>query len=192
MNSIKIAISGAHSTGKTTFINGVSKLLNNKNIDLKIVGDLAINCPLPILKQHTIESTLWIASEGIIKEIESEHKARVILVDRPILDCWAYFNVVCKGKYEGTDPKLKTLTQMIKNWLPTYDLIYQTVINEDIPIEDNKGRDLNPKYRSQIGNELIEASKLFGIKPKELRYQNREQEIQMLFEKILKSLIIRN
>jgi len=188
MNSIKIAVSGSHSTGKTTFLNDLSKLLIKKKVDFKIIGDLAIKCPLPILKEHTVESTLWIASEGIIKEIESENATKVVLVDRPILDCWAYFNVVCQGKYEETDPKLKTLIQMITNWLPTYDYIYQTVINENIPIEDNKGRDLNPEYRRQIGDELIKASKIFGVNAIPLKHNDKDKEIRILMKNIITSL----
>lgn len=188
MSIIKIAVSGAHSTGKTTYLNKLAEFLNSAEINYRIVGDLAINCPLPILHNHTIESTLWIASKGILKEIEAGNEANVVLVDRPIVDCWAYFNVVCKGKYHSSNPKLKTLNGMIKNWLPTYDFIYQTVINENIPIEDNKGRDLNPEYRRQIGNEMVNASKIFRVNAIPLKHDDKDKEIQTLIENILTSL----
>ena len=192
MGTIKIAISGAHSTGKTTYLNKLTELLNSTEIKYKTVGDLAITCPLPILKKHTIESTLWIAARGILEEIEAENDAAVVLVDRPILDCWAYFNFVCKGRYSDNNPKLKTLIGMIENWLPTYDLILQTVINNDIPIEDDKGRDLNPAYRKQIGDEMVRGAKRFRIEPKYLEYENREEKVQSVFNFIRKQPSISN
>lgn len=181
---MKIGISGSHSTGKSTFIKRLEKSLNDKSIKFKSVSDLAIQCPLPILRDHTVESTLWIASKGIADEIETEHKHEVVIVDRPILDCWAYFNAVCKDRYEATDPKLQTLKFMISNWLPTYDIIYQTVIDERIPIEDNKGRDLEEEYRRQIGTEMANASKQFDINPRLLTYTNKDIELEFILTQI--------
>ncbi len=184
MKKLKIGISGSHSTGKTTFIKRLEKALNYKSISFKTVSDLATICPLPILRKHTVESTLWIASKGITDEVETEYKFDVVIADRPILDCWAYFNAVCKNRYEESNPKLQTLKSMISNWLPTYDIIYQTVINANIPIEDNKGRDLDIAYRNEIGTEMIEASKQFSITPKLLTTENTDTELEFILTQI--------
>ena len=174
---VKIGISGAHSTGKTTFITQLEAALTNQSIPFKRVSDLATICPLPILREHTVESTLWIASKGIADEIEAEHKFSVVIADRPILDCWAYFNAVCKGRYPDDNTKLQTLKNAITNWLPTYNLIYQTVIDATILIEDNKGRDLDEAYRKLIGDEMIAASELFNVTPRELTSKNTTNEL---------------
>jgi tRNA uridine 5-carbamoylmethylation protein Kti12 len=188
MRKIKIGISGSHSTGKTTFIKRLEKALIEKSIKFKTVSDLATICPLPILRNHTVESTLWIASKGITDEVETEYKFDVVIADRPILDSWAYFNAVCKNQYEESNPKLQTLKSMILHWLPTYDIIYQTVINENIPIEDNKGRDLDIEYRKEIGTEMIEASKQFNITPKLLTYENTDNELEFILTLIGKTI----
>lgn len=181
---MKIGISGAHSTGKSTFINRLKSELQKNNISFKVVGDLATICPLPILRQHTVESTLWIASKGISEELEAEHKYDVVIADRSILDCWAYFNAACKDRYEQTEPKLKTLKEMITHWLPTYDSIYLTVIDNNIPIENNKGRDLDPEYRKKIEHEMNDAALLFGAQTKKLEYSNAESELAVLLNRI--------
>src|SRR5690242_8114622 len=116
MNKLKIAVSGSHSTGKTSFIKEVISKIRNTDFKITTVSDIAGSCPLPILRKHTIESTLWIAAKGIEQEIEAEYKFDLIIVDRPILDCWAYFQSVCKNQYKTDDPKLLTLKSMIKNW----------------------------------------------------------------------------
>jgi len=185
MRKIKIGISGSHSTGKTTFIKRLEKMLNDKSIKFKTISDLATICPLPILHDHTVESTLWIASKGITEEVEAEHNFPVVIADRPILDCWAYFYAVNKNQFDYNTSKLQTLKNMIANWLPTYDLIYQTVIDDAIKIENNKGRDLDENYRKIIGVEMVEASKLFNVQPRELTSSNTNSELDFLLEFII-------
>jgi len=189
MKKIKIGISGSHSTGKSTFIKRLEESLEKRSISFKSVSSIAVNCPLPILHDHTVESTLWIASRNIADEIETENKYEVVIVDRPILDCWAYFYTVCKDRYSDDCPKLKTLKSMISNWLPTYDLIYQTVIDTNIPIEDSKGRDLDDDYRNRIGNEMVLTSKLFNVTPRSLSSNNTDEEIEVTLKKIYEKIM---
>lgn len=184
MEKIKIGISGSHSTGKSTFIRSLTNFLDDKSIEYKVVSDLASICPLPILREHTVESTLWIGSTGISREIEAEYNSRVVIVDRSIIDCWVYFNAVCKGKYPEDNSKLATLRNMISNWLPTYDFIYQTVIDETIKIEDNKGRDLDNDYRKLIGDEMTLAASYFNFSPRPLTTENKTEELDFIIDKI--------
>lgn len=185
MGKIKIGISGSHSTGKTSFIKQVEESLKKESIRFKTISDLATICPLPILHNHTIESTLWIASRGILEEIEAEHNFNVVIADRPILDCWAYFNAICKNRYNENNPKILTLKNMIMNWLTTYDLIYQTVIDNTIEIENRKGRDLGVAYRKIIGEEMISANKLFSLTPRKLTSSNKKNELEYLLNSII-------
>ncbi len=179
---MKIAISGAHSTGKSTFIRKLAKELEERQIKFKLVSDLAVECPLPILRKHTVESTLWIASKNIADEIAAQHECEIIIVDRPILDCWAYFIAVCESHQGKSNPKLETLRNMIINWLPTYDIIYQTVINKDILIEDAKERDLDEAYRDLIGSKMKSACSEFGVNPKPLTYYNADIELENIIK----------
>lgn len=183
MRSVKVAVSGAHSTGKTTFLNRTAEILNNDGISNFIVTDLAIRCPLPILRQHTVESTLWLVATGIAEEIASAHKFNVVLVDRPVLDAWAYWMAVPPNiDIVSVTPKFKTLKNTIKNWLPTYDLIYQTRIDESIPVEDNKGRELDESYRLEIGRQMELASKEFKVEPRILTSTNAQREVEWLVD----------
>jgi nicotinamide riboside kinase len=181
MRGIKVAVSGAHSTGKSTFLNRTAEILNDNGISSHIVTDLAVRCPLPILHDHTVESTLWLVATGIAEEIAAAHDWSVVLVDRPVLDAWAYWMAVRPNiDTVSVTPQFKTLANTIKNWLPTYDLIYQTQIDESIPIEDDKGRELNESYRSEIGRQMELASKEFNVEPRILTSANARQEIERL------------
>lgn len=183
---MKIAISGTHSTGKTTFIRKVTDELEKNGIGYIKISDLAVKCPLPILTEHTVESTLWIASKGMLDEIEAEHTSQIVIVDRPILDCWGYFQAVCKDKYSSDYPKLLALVSMIKHWSYTYDIIYQTMLDESIPIENTKERILDEDYRKQVDIEMKLGYKHFGVEPLELTVSNSEQRLVELISIIQK------
>lgn len=185
MGKIKIGISGAHSTGKSTFIKKIIAELSKKNsLKVSVVSDLASVCPLPILRKHTIESSLWIATTGLAQEIEAEYKNDIVIADRPILDSWAYFNAACKGKYDESNPQMILFKSLISNWLPTYDLIFQTEVNEAIQIEDNKGRDLDEDYRKSVAQEFVEANRIFKVEFRPLTVENRDTEYEFLLDQI--------
>lgn len=183
MRSVKVAVSGTHSTGKTTFLNRTAEILNNDGISSLIVTDLAIRCPLPILREHTVESTLWLVATGLAEEIAAAHKSNVVFVDRPVLDAWAYWMAVSPNEDTVSfTAKFNTLKNTIKNWLPTYDLIYQTRIDESIPVEDNKGRELDDSYRLEIGRQMELASKEFEVETRILTSTNAQQEVGWLVD----------
>jgi AAA domain len=93
---MKIAISGTHSTGKSTALQSARDYLLNRGLDVAIVSDLAIKCPLPILRQHTPQSALWIAAQGVCSEIASASRSKIVLVDRPVIDAWGYMRAGAK------------------------------------------------------------------------------------------------
>ena len=179
MKTLKIAVSGAHSTGKTTFLNGLKKSIQSLGFQCSMVSDLASRCPLPILREHTIESTLWIVSTGIAEEIEAAYKANIVLVDRSLLDAWAYLMAIFSEPPEAKlSPKFKTLESTICNWLPTYTIIYQTQIDTTLPIQDNKGRDLDPDYRIKIERQMNLAFQNFNVQSRILsRDTSHEMEL---------------
>jgi AAA domain len=189
--TLKIAVSGAHSTGKTTFLLKVSKALESSGLQHWIVGDLAAKCPLPILRQHTVQSALWIAAQGIADEIAA-HRSPIVLVDRPVLDAWAYLTAAISDIDKLSSAELNTLISIIRSWLPTYSLVYQTQINEAIPIDDNKGRDLDSNYRTEIGHQMIAASNFFGVSPIPLTDTNAEEEADRLLGKLISGFIDRS
>ncbi|MGH7801090.1 MAG: AAA family ATPase [Thermodesulfobacteriota bacterium] len=181
MKGLKIAVSGAHSTGKTNFLTKVAERIRSKGISYSLVTDLAIRCPLPILRKHTVESTLWIVTTGIAEEIVAAYKADVVLVDRPILDAWAYLMAVLPNKSTViSTPQFKTLENTIRNWIHTYTLIYKARIDESIPIEDNKARDLDLSYRLEIEQQMELTYQMFGVQLKVLTAANALQEMEWL------------
>lgn len=179
MRCLKVAVGGTHSTGKTEFISKVADRLRFKGIFCSIVSDLAGRCPLPILRNHTVESTLWIVATGIAEEIAAAHKSQVVLVDRPVVDAWAYLMAVTSREATfGASPGIVTLEAAIRNWVPTYAVIYKTVVDMSVPIEDDQNRDLDSSYRLEIAQQMDLAYKHFETQTRPLTTANASTEIE--------------
>jgi nicotinamide riboside kinase len=185
MSYVKIAVGGAHSTGKTTFLRQLEAALYSRKVSCKVVGDLAVKCPLPILKEHTVESTLWIVATGIAEEIAAAYKSQVVLVDRPVVDAWAYLMAGKNGATASlTSPTAMTLQNAIREWLPTYRVIYQSALDENVPIQDDKNRLLDPSYRAEVARQMELAYKGFKVPSRTLSLDNADSEIDSALREI--------
>ena len=162
---MKIAISGTHSTGKSTALRAVGSHLERSGYKVLMVSDLAIKCPLPILRNHTAASSLWIASSGVSQEIECEADADIVLVDRPIIDAWGYL-MAATIKPSHDSRALLTLEALIQRWMPSYDFVFSTQLDPSIKIENAKNRDLDEVYRADVAHNIIESYARFGVEPR--------------------------
>lgn len=154
---VKIGVTGTHSTGKTSSLLSAKRLLEAKGLRVGYVSEIARRCPLPILKQHTLESTLWIVTSTIAEELTQSYKSEVVLVDRPVLDAMAYY--VAALEHRGEIPETNTikshvLYELVKEWSRSYDSVYRTVIDPKIPIADNGSRDTDSLFRSSVARAL--------------------------------------
>ena len=130
--SLKVAVSGSHSTGKSSFLRLVKQHLDIRNIQYTIVADMATRCPFPILKQQTIESSLWMISTSVAEEIAALNKTGIVLIDRPIIDTWPYLMAVTSHDLPGdSNAVLATYECIIRNWIRTYNIIYRTQMGAD-------------------------------------------------------------
>jgi hypothetical protein len=152
--ALKIAIAGTHSTGKTTLLQGVADTLQGLGYTVARVSDLAVEARghgFPILRDHTFASTLWIMARGITLELEATLRADVVMVDRPVPDAMGY--LVAALKYRGShlkQPELDYLQMLVKHHAATYGRIFKTMIDQSKPIDGNKQRDMDPRFREEV------------------------------------------
>lgn len=137
--SMKIAISGTHSTGKTTFLDAVRSAVAVVLPTITKLAPEARDLGFPILKQHTFASTLWLMAAGIKYELGACLKSPVVL-DLPardgsvrILECSA----------ETPERKADSATKRMPRrdrpgYAFTYDVLIKTVVDESQPIANNK------------------------------------------------------
>ena len=148
---VTIAVTGAHSTGKSTFLARLTNELRQYDIEVATVADLgeqALRIGLPILHSHTYASTTWIMTRGISNEIATWPHTDVLLVDRPVPDALGYYLAALEYRGEEPDPTLLGhLKALAAGHAIHYDLILRTELDRALPIGTNKVRDYNHRYR---------------------------------------------
>ena len=146
-----IAVTGTHSTGKSTFLARLASGLRQLGLEVATVADLgeqAQQIGLPILHSHTYASTLWIMTRGISNEIATWPHSDVLLIDRPAPDALGYYLAALDYRTERPDPRLLGyLRGLAAGHAVHYDLIFRTTLDDSIPLGVDKVRNDNLRYR---------------------------------------------
>jgi len=149
---VVVAVTGTHSTGKTTFLSRLASELRRESLDVATLADLAEQAQrvgLPLLFNHTWASTMWIITRGISNEIESWVHADVVLVDRAVPDALGYFLAALDYRDETADTRaLEQLRALVRAHSANYDLIFRTTLDPTLPLGNNKSRDSNGRFRA--------------------------------------------
>ena len=90
MTPIRVAVTGTHSTGKTTLLQRMEMELRGHGVNVaRTGGNMATKAAalgFPKLHRQTADTTTWIIAAGVCSELETALTADVVLVDRAALD----------------------------------------------------------------------------------------------------------
>jgi hypothetical protein len=146
---MKIAITGTHSSGKTTFLQNLEQELNGAGLRIQRIGDFAHRAQglgFPILTKHTYESTLWIMAECLRCEAEASLQSDLILVERPVIDALGYLQAALQLSVRTLDSRRsEELMTIATAHTPDYDVLIRTALDSNIEV--GKGRDLDGEFR---------------------------------------------
>ena len=149
---MKIAYSGTHGTGKTTRVFEKAKELKVK-FPKKTVGVLSenvIHCPLPVNKETTTLSQLWIFCDQMKNEIEMSTRFDILVCDRSIFDSIAYMWRIDRETAES-------LLEVGRRFLDTYDVIYfLRAKNNEYLVENELRNGTDREFREEIDRILEE------------------------------------
>ena len=153
MKPIRIAVTGTHSTGKTTLLQRLEMEFRAEGHRVaRTSGSLATRAAqlgFPKLHEQTADTTQWIIAAGICAELETALTADVVLVDRSALDPFAYYLAASELRGHQPDPAdLDRLRTMVAQHATTYTLLLATVLDETIPLGTH--RDRNPALRQAV------------------------------------------
>lgn len=155
---VKVAITGTHSTGKSTFLDELEPRLLDLDLKVARIGDLpkaAFTAGFPILRNHTFESTLWLISECMRQEAVASLDHDVILIDRPVCDALGYLHAALHlSQRDIPFRRLDALSSIVEAHTPDYDVLIATQLDTNIPL--GPGRDKDPELR-RLAAENIEA-----------------------------------
>lgn len=179
----KIAITGTHSTGKSTFLNQLERRLTSTGYRVATVNNLACSAQslgFPILRNHTYESTLYIMAEVFRQEAHLSLSNDVILIDRPPTDAFAYL-VAALHATDRTLPQsnLTELQCMALNHTRNYDHLLSTSLDDDIPL--GNGRDSDLEFRKLVATTIKSQLEEWSLHATNLQSTNKAKVLSELF-----------
>ena len=134
---MKIAFIGTHGVGKTTLCYDLAASLKRRDLTVELVREVARECPLPINRDTTVKAQAWILHTQIAWELQAEAKAEVVVCDRAVLDNYCYLKRAAPG-----EPHVKVLEELVRAWLPTYDVLFRVPIVGDPSFDGVRDTDL--------------------------------------------------
>jgi predicted ATPase len=191
---IKIAITGTHSSGKTTFLERLTEAISRPGLRIHRIGDLARKAQdrgFPILKDHTFESTLWIVAECMRCEAEASLDNDVILVDRPVVDALGYLHAALRVSGRRLDSRrLEELTTIVTAHTPDYDVLVMTALNKAVDL--GEGRDRDADFREAAADEIERLVSGITKDALILGSDNKDDIVQSVADMVASRLTARN
>lgn len=176
VNSVVIGVAGTHSTGKSTFCNELRTALESKGIRVETIpsfGALAVQQGIPLLTQHTYDSTMWFIDRTLEAEQAARANAEVVIVDRPIIDAVAYWNAAVE--YRGCEVaahEIEAIGALMIGHSPNYTTVLATKLDPSIAL--GPGRDTDSRYRAAVDAHLHELLNRHSIQHQVLSPGARE------------------
>lgn len=163
--ALYIGITGTHSTGKSTFVQHMRQLAEQRGIRAVSISDKATDCRdkgFPILKLHTFESTLWIMVTVIQQELEHGRNADLVIVDRPVSDAIGYLEAALASTNRSVSSEEREyLYSLAKRHSSRYALLFKTQLNESIPL--GPGRDSDLDFRREVDQQIGQVVERLGL-----------------------------
>ncbi|MDD1150256.1 ATP-binding protein [Pseudomonas sp. TNT2022 ID357] len=158
VSSLVIGIAGTHSTGKSTFCNELRTVLESRGIRVETIpsfGALAVQQGIPLLNQHTYDSTMWFIDRTLEAEQVARANAEVVLVDRPVIDAVAYWNAAVEFRGdEVAAHEVEAIGALMIGHSPNYTTVLATKLDPSIAL--GPGRDTDSRYRAAVDAHLHE------------------------------------
>jgi predicted ATPase len=191
---IKIAITGTHSSGKTTFLERLTEEISRPSLRIHRIGDLARKAKdrgFPILKDHTFESTLWIMAECMRCEAEASLDNDVILIDRPVVDALGYLHAALRVSGRQLDSrKLEELTTIVTAHTPDYDVLVRTALDKAVDL--GEGRDRDADFREAAADAIERLVSDIAANALILGSENKDEIIRSVAEVVASRLTAAN
>lgn len=138
----KIAFIGSHGIRKTTALLAFAATVQRAGRSVELGREVVRDNPLGINERATGEAQLWVLVSQIRQELELAHKADVLVLDRGVMDNFAYYLRACGG----TDRF--SVEPLVRSWSETYDLVVRLL--PDIELQADGVRSTSDAFRNEI------------------------------------------
>jgi nicotinamide riboside kinase len=155
----KVAFIGSHGIRKTTAAHGFANAMQRAGRSVEYGREVVRDNPLGINEGATGEAQLWVIVSQIRQELTLAPKAEVLVLDRGVMDNYAYYLRACGGEDRfAVEP-------MVREWSKTYDLVIR--LFPDVDLSSDGVRSTSDEFRSEI--EAILDGHLTELLPDEAR-----------------------
>lgn len=138
----KIAFIGSHSVRKTNAVHSFAGAVGRSGRSVEVGREMVRFSPLGLNEGATPEAQLWVIMAQIREELELRSRAEVLVLDRAVVDNFAYFLRATKGE----DPF--DVRPLVTRWSTTYDLFVR--LRPDTPLKADGVRSTNERFRDEI------------------------------------------
>ncbi len=138
----KIAFIGSHSVRKTNAVHSFAGAVGRSGRSVEVGREMVRYNPLGLNEGATPEAQLWVIMAQIKEELELRSRADVLVLDRAVVDNFAYFLRATKGE----DPF--DVRPLVARWSDTYDLYVR--LRPDVPLRADGVRSTNERFRNDI------------------------------------------
>ncbi len=160
--SKKIAIIGTHFVGKTTVCENLFNQLKKDGYDVGMLTEIVRDCPYPINEMATIKAQDWVLNEQKKREEELEKKHSIVLLDRGVIDNFAYWKRVAE-KVNLSEKIIREKEREVFEHSKSYDAI---IFLQLFPgkIADDKFRSVDPTWRNEMHQRVSDIIEKFRIR----------------------------
>jgi nicotinamide riboside kinase len=138
----KVAFIGSHGIRKTTAAHGFANAMQRAGRSVEYGREVVRDNPLGINEGATGEAQLWVLVSQIRQELTLAPKAEVLVLDRGVMDNFAYYLRACGG-----DDRF-AVEPLIRHWSATYDLVIR--LHPDVDLSSDGVRSTSDEFRVEI------------------------------------------
>ena len=138
----KVAFIGSHGIRKTTAVHGFANAMQRAGRSVEHGREVVRDNPLGINESATGEAQLWVIVSQIRQELRLAQNAEVLVLDRGVMDNYAYY-LRANG---GEDPF--DVGPLVTRWSQTYDMVVR--LRPDIDLRDDGVRSTSDEFRNDI------------------------------------------
>lgn len=163
----KVAFIGSHGIRKTTAAHGFANAMQRAGRSVEYGREVVRDNPLGINEGATGEAQLWVLVSQIRQELTLAPKAEVLVLDRGVMDNYAYYLRACGG-----DDRFAA-GPMVREWSKTYDLVIR--LHPDVDLSSDGVRSTSDEFRLEIERilddhlgEFVEEDRIVDVPASEI------------------------
>lgn len=144
----KVAFIGSHGIRKTTAAHGFAHAMQRAGRSVEYGREVVRDNPLGINEGATGEAQLWVLVSQIRQELTLAPKAEVLILDRGVMDNYAYYLRAGDGEDRFA------VAPLVNEWSKTYDLVIRLL--PDVGLSSDGVRSTSDEFRDEIEEILNE------------------------------------